>query len=469
MRLFFYFQELKETTIEDVPRLDIATLLANFGGQLGLMAGVSAVSIVELLIFFLLFITLSLNSFYKKYFGENEKLRVLYSNSSVGDDKDVGRYEDVDPEKKEGGNVSNLEKCASFCFPRRLTMLPKASRSFLSPVRVAYKRQFDNEDSESKESINNSTECEIARETLEYENKGSMNSFENPCIVIDDVFEKPGGLSDEEGNITDVVRNTAPIPIPSTTSSSVPKCFLSPGVRVKNKTGAENEGNANYSLRDEADDIPQHFDYFDLTNTNETADIQKCASFSFPPQPSTLQRSSNTFICPGRNLYHQPACEDVDDEGNEVDSCNVDDQSTANQISNKIEFEPVGHDERLADVDNELTNVRNKCSSFSFPRNQPRLPRGSASFLSPVRVSYPRPNDRIDNERNNPEKDFENDNDSRISAQSETAEIDDENHIEENKENFCIQKCKSFSPSRPFSDAVLPRSSNSLSKTSRIA
>ena len=50
IRVFVYFDELKETIIEHVPRLDIPTLLANFGGQLGLMAGVSAISIVELII-----------------------------------------------------------------------------------------------------------------------------------------------------------------------------------------------------------------------------------------------------------------------------------------------------------------------------------------------------------------------------------------------------------------------------------
>ena len=54
VRLFFYFEELKETVIEHVPRHTAGTLLANFGGQLGLMAGVSAISIVELLIWFVL-------------------------------------------------------------------------------------------------------------------------------------------------------------------------------------------------------------------------------------------------------------------------------------------------------------------------------------------------------------------------------------------------------------------------------
>ena len=42
--------------IEHVPRLDVATLLSNFGGQLGLMAGVSAISIVELTLWMLLII-----------------------------------------------------------------------------------------------------------------------------------------------------------------------------------------------------------------------------------------------------------------------------------------------------------------------------------------------------------------------------------------------------------------------------
>ena len=48
--MFFYFPDMKETSIEHVPRLDVPTLFSNFGGQLGLMAGVSAISVVELIV-----------------------------------------------------------------------------------------------------------------------------------------------------------------------------------------------------------------------------------------------------------------------------------------------------------------------------------------------------------------------------------------------------------------------------------
>ena len=67
IRLFFYYEELKETTIEQVPRLDFPTLAANFGGQLGLMAGVSAISFVEILIWLILFLSDRLYFFYHKH------------------------------------------------------------------------------------------------------------------------------------------------------------------------------------------------------------------------------------------------------------------------------------------------------------------------------------------------------------------------------------------------------------------
>ena len=55
INIYFYYQEMKETVVEQRPSLSISTLVANFGGQLGLMAGVSAISIVELMIWFVLF------------------------------------------------------------------------------------------------------------------------------------------------------------------------------------------------------------------------------------------------------------------------------------------------------------------------------------------------------------------------------------------------------------------------------
>ena len=56
IKLYFYYQELKKSYIEYVPSYEVSTLLANFGGQLGLMAGVSALSIIELIIWFVLFL-----------------------------------------------------------------------------------------------------------------------------------------------------------------------------------------------------------------------------------------------------------------------------------------------------------------------------------------------------------------------------------------------------------------------------
>ena len=55
VNIYFYYQEMKQTTIEQHPALAISTLVANFGGQLGLMAGVSAISIIEIIIWFVLY------------------------------------------------------------------------------------------------------------------------------------------------------------------------------------------------------------------------------------------------------------------------------------------------------------------------------------------------------------------------------------------------------------------------------
>ena len=67
VRLFFYFHSLKETVIEQVPRLDLPTLLANLGGQLGLMTGISVISVVELLLWFSLFVVDRTHFFYDRY------------------------------------------------------------------------------------------------------------------------------------------------------------------------------------------------------------------------------------------------------------------------------------------------------------------------------------------------------------------------------------------------------------------
>ena len=56
IRLFFYYPNLKETIINHVPSFTPSTLFANLGGSLGLMAGVSAISIVELFVWFILIV-----------------------------------------------------------------------------------------------------------------------------------------------------------------------------------------------------------------------------------------------------------------------------------------------------------------------------------------------------------------------------------------------------------------------------
>ena len=56
IRLFFYYRDLKETIINHVPSFNPPTLVANLGGGLGLMAGVSAISIVEIFVWFILFV-----------------------------------------------------------------------------------------------------------------------------------------------------------------------------------------------------------------------------------------------------------------------------------------------------------------------------------------------------------------------------------------------------------------------------
>ena len=52
LRLFY--EDSRETKIEEVPRYDEMTLLSNLGGQLGLMVGMSALSVMEILVWFIL-------------------------------------------------------------------------------------------------------------------------------------------------------------------------------------------------------------------------------------------------------------------------------------------------------------------------------------------------------------------------------------------------------------------------------
>ena len=55
LALFFYYQEMKETLIEQNPSYHFSTLFANFGGTLGLMTGMSAISIMEMGIWLILY------------------------------------------------------------------------------------------------------------------------------------------------------------------------------------------------------------------------------------------------------------------------------------------------------------------------------------------------------------------------------------------------------------------------------
>ena len=48
------YKELVETVIGKQPRSDLKTLIANFGGTLGLMTGMSALSIIEIFIWLIL-------------------------------------------------------------------------------------------------------------------------------------------------------------------------------------------------------------------------------------------------------------------------------------------------------------------------------------------------------------------------------------------------------------------------------
>ena len=48
------YKQLTVTEINEVEAYDAVTLLANFGGMLGLMTGMSALSLIEILVWFVL-------------------------------------------------------------------------------------------------------------------------------------------------------------------------------------------------------------------------------------------------------------------------------------------------------------------------------------------------------------------------------------------------------------------------------
>lgn len=54
IQLSFYYELRKDTYIRQVPSYEVETLLSNFGGQMGLMVGMSAVSLVEVFIWSML-------------------------------------------------------------------------------------------------------------------------------------------------------------------------------------------------------------------------------------------------------------------------------------------------------------------------------------------------------------------------------------------------------------------------------
>ena len=68
--LRFYFEDLEKTYITEVPSYDIPTLLYNFGGALGLMVGVSAISILEISTWFMLFFVDRIYLLYQKIRSE---------------------------------------------------------------------------------------------------------------------------------------------------------------------------------------------------------------------------------------------------------------------------------------------------------------------------------------------------------------------------------------------------------------
>ena len=59
--LIFYYDDTKETHIKEVPRYEAVTLVSNFGGQLGLMVGMSFISVLEVLVWFVLLLVERIN------------------------------------------------------------------------------------------------------------------------------------------------------------------------------------------------------------------------------------------------------------------------------------------------------------------------------------------------------------------------------------------------------------------------
>ena len=56
VEMFFYYLEMTEKRIEEAPSYVFSTLFANFGGTLGLMTGISAISVIEMTIWFSMFL-----------------------------------------------------------------------------------------------------------------------------------------------------------------------------------------------------------------------------------------------------------------------------------------------------------------------------------------------------------------------------------------------------------------------------
>ena len=67
----FDFRYLKEFQIEENPSFDIQTLIGTFGGTLGLMTGMSALSVFELLVWVVLFVGDRVYSLHRRYIATN--------------------------------------------------------------------------------------------------------------------------------------------------------------------------------------------------------------------------------------------------------------------------------------------------------------------------------------------------------------------------------------------------------------
>ena len=56
VNLFFYYLEMTKKYIEQSPSYVFYTLFSNFGGTMSLMTGMSAISVIEMSIWFVLFV-----------------------------------------------------------------------------------------------------------------------------------------------------------------------------------------------------------------------------------------------------------------------------------------------------------------------------------------------------------------------------------------------------------------------------